>query len=90
MGRLKIKRKEVVIPFRETIAYRLLLLASSIILFVVALYITIGALRAGGVTVSFIASAAIGLIAAFAIFYNMDHLRDAKVPQRTLKKMKRR
>ncbi len=89
MGRLKIKRKEVVLPFRDTIAYRLLLLTGSIILFVIALYFAIGTFRAGA-TVSFIAPAAVGLGAAFAVFYNMDHLRDAKIPQRTLKKMRRR
>ena len=79
----------MVIPFRETIAYRLLLLTGSIILFVVALYMAIGAFRAG-ITVSFIAPAAVGLFAGFAVFYNMDRLRDVKVPQRTLKRMRRR
>ena len=47
MGRLKIKKKEVVIPFRETLAYRMLLLTASIVVFVVALYVMIGAVRAG-------------------------------------------
>ena len=89
MGRLKIKKKEAVIPFRETLAYRFLLLTASIGVFLFALYVFIGALR-DGLTVPLVSSAAAGLAAAFGIFYNLDHLRDAKIPQRTLKKMKRR
>lgn len=89
MGRLRIKKKEATIPFRETLAYRMMLFTGSVVAFLIALYIAIGALRAN-VTVSFIASAAVGVAAAFAIFYNLDHLRDARIPQRTLKRMKRR
>ena len=89
MGRLKIKKKEAVIPFRETLAYRFLLLGASIAGFLVALYLFIGALR-DSLTVPLVASAVAGVAAAFGIFYNLDHLRDAKIPQRTLKKMKRR
>jgi hypothetical protein len=89
VGRLKIKKKEVVIPFRETLAYRMILLTGSIILFLFALYVMIGALRAG-ITVSFIGAGVIGVAAAFAIFYNLDHLRDARIPKKTLSKMKRR
>jgi hypothetical protein len=89
MGRLRIKKKEATIPFRETLAYRMLLVTGSVVVFLVALYIAFGAFSTG-VTISFIASAAIGLAAAFAVFYNLDHLRDARIPQRTLKRMKRR
>ena len=89
MGRLRIKKKEVAIPFRETLAYRMMLFTGSVVVFLIALYVAIGALQAN-VTVSFIASAAVGVAAAFAVFYNLDHLRDARIPQRTLKRMKRR
>ena len=89
MGRLRIKKKETTIPFRETLAYRIVLFTGSVVVFLIALYVAIGALRAN-VTVSFIASAAVGVAAAFAVFYNLDHLRDARIPQRTLKRMKRR
>ncbi len=89
MGRLRIKKKEAVLPFRETLAYRTLLLAGSVVVFMVALYVMVGALIAK-ITMSFIISAVIGVAAAFAIFYNLDHLRSAKIPQRTLKRMKRR
>jgi len=89
MGRLRIKKKEAVLPFRETLAYRMLLLVGSVLVFIAALYVMVGALSAN-VTLSFAISAAIGVAAAFAIFYNFDHLRSAKVPARTLKRMKRR
>ena len=89
MGRLRIKKKEVVVPFRETFAYRMFLFTGSVIVFLAALYIAIGALR-GNVTISFIVSAAIGVAAAFAIFYNLDRLRDVRIPKRTLQRMKRR
>ena len=89
MGRLKIKKKEVVLPFRETLAYRMILLTVSVISFVVALYVASGALRAN-VSISFIAFAVIGVAAAIGIFYNFSRLRDAKIPKKTLNRMKRR
>ena len=89
MGRLRIKKKEAVIPFRETLAYRMILMAASIIVFLITLYTTISALQAGR-TVPGIISGVIGAAAAFAIFYNVDHLRDAKIPKQTLSRMKRR
>ena len=67
----------------------MMLVAGSIIAFLVALYIMIGAFQAG-VTVSFIASGVVAAAAAFAIFYNLDHLRDARIPKQTLNRMKRR
>ena len=38
MGRMRIKKKEAVIPFRETIAFRMMLLTVSVIFFFAALY----------------------------------------------------
>jgi hypothetical protein len=89
MGRLRIKKKEAIIPFRETLAYRMMLLAASVVGFLVALYILIGALQTG-MTISLVASGVIAAGGAFAIFYNADHLRDAKIPKQTLTRMKRR
>ena len=89
MGRLRIKKKEVAMPFRETLAYRMLLSTGSIVLFLVALYLAIGALRAGDTVLS-IASVVGGIIAALGTFYNLDRLRNARIPQGTLKRMKRR
>ena len=89
MGRLRIKKKEAVIPFRETLAYRMILLAVSVIVFLVALYIVISTLQTG-ISVAFIVSAVVGAGAAFAIYYNADHLREAKIPKQTLSRMKKR
>ena len=89
MGRLRIKKKEATIPFRETLAYRMFLLTGSVVLLLIALYVSIGAMTTSN-TVSLVASALIGVSAAFAVFYNLNHLSDARVSQRTLKRMKRR
>ncbi len=67
----------------------MMLLAGSVIVFLIALYITIGAIQ-GGITVSFVASGTVAAAGAFAIFYNADHLRNAKIPKQTLSRMKRR
>ncbi len=89
MGRMRIKKKEAVIPFRETLAYRMMSLAASIVVFSIGLYIMAGALRAG-ITTSFIASGVIAVGAAFAVFYHIDRLRTAKIPKETLNRLKRR
>ena len=89
MGRLRIKKKEAVLPFRETLAYRMILLAASVLVFLVALVLTLGALQVG-ISRSFYISGAVVAAAAFGIFYNVDHLRDARVPKQTLARMKRR
>jgi len=89
MGRMRIKKKEAVIPLRETLAYRMMLLAGSIIIFLIALYITVGAFQIG-ITTSSMAYAVIAAASAFAIFYNADHLRYAKIPKQTINRMKRR
>jgi hypothetical protein len=89
MGRLRIKKKEAVLPFRETLAYRMLLATGSIVVFLVALYYTISALRTGN-TIALVASAAVSIAAVIAVSYNLNHMRDVRIPQRTLKRMKRR
>ena len=89
MGRLRIKKKEAVVPFRETLAYRMLLASGSVLVFLAALYSAISSLRSG-TTISLIASAVVGIAAAYAVFYNLEHMRDVRIPQQTLKRMKRR
>jgi hypothetical protein len=88
MGRMRIKKKEAVIPFRETMAYRMMLAGGSLIVFMSALYILVGAFSTN--TTMAITAGAVGVAAAFGIFYNLDHLRYAKVPKRTMNRMKRR
>lgn len=89
MGRLRIKKKDAVIPFRQTLAYRTIMLMASIFLFLFSLYVMYGAL-ASNTTVSFIIGAVLGVGSAFMIFSNLRHLKDARIPSRTLKKMKYR
>ena len=89
MGRLRIKKKEAVMPFRETLAFRMLLASGSILVFLVALYSTISSVRTGN-TIALVASAAVAVAATVAVFYNLNHMRDVRIPQRTLKRMKRR
>jgi uncharacterized membrane protein (GlpM family) len=87
MGRMRIKKKETVIPFRETLAYRMILIGASLIVFVIALYLLVSAISTN-MTMA-IASGVVGLAAALSLFYNLDRLREAKVPKRTLNRMKR-
>jgi O-antigen/teichoic acid export membrane protein len=88
MGRLRIKKKEAVIPFRETLAYRMILLTVSAIAFLVAVSLLIGFL--GTNTIAAISSGAIAAAAAFGIFFNLERLRQARIPKHTLNRMKRR
>ena len=88
MGRIRIKKKEMVTPFRDTVAYRMMFIALSLLVFIIALYISIGALSTN--TTLAIAAGAVGVAAALGVFFNLDHLRTAKIPKRTLSRMKRR
>ena len=85
---MRIKKKEAVMAFRDTLAFRMILLTGSAAVFIVALIILARALTTNITTA--IASGVIGVAAALAIFYNLDHMRDAKIPRQTLNRMKRR
>lgn len=88
MGRMRIKKKEAVIPFQETVAFRLLLAGGWAVLFIVALYILAGAFRTS--TVLAIVSGAVSVASAYGIVYNLDHMREAKVSKQTMNRLKRR
>jgi polyferredoxin len=89
MGRMKIKKKETTLPFRQTMAYRMMLLTLSILFFIFTLYEMVTSLSANN-TLAFIMSAVVGVGAAIAVFYTLDHLRDGRVPATTMKRMRRR
>ena len=89
MGRLKIKKKESVMPLRQTMAYRMMLLTLSILFFVYTLYEMAIALTVNN-TLAFIIAAVVGVLAAIAVFYNLDRLKLAKIPAATAKRMHRR
>jgi hypothetical protein len=88
MGRLRIKKKEAVLPFRQTLAYRMLLLAGSVIVLLISFYILITNLAIN--LTAALPAGVIAAAAAFSVFYNLDRLRNAKIPKQTLQRMKRR
>ena len=67
----------------------MILLTLSILLFVWTLYEMVVSLMANN-TLAFIIAAVMGILAAFTVFYNLDHLRDAKIPAATSRRLKRR
>jgi hypothetical protein len=88
MGRMRIKKKEAVLPFRETLAFRMLLLSASVLVFILGLYFLATSLRTS--LAAAITSGAVSVAAAAAVFYNLEHMRDAKIPKQTANRMKRR
>ena len=89
MGRLRIKKKDAVLPFRETMAYRLLLATASVLILAVTVYFLLRYIRSGSNT-GMIVSVVGAVMAATSLFYNLSEVRNAKVPASTLKRAKRR
>jgi hypothetical protein len=89
MGRLRIKKKDIVIPFRQTMAYRLVLAMGSLLLVILTTYFLMRYIQSGN-TVGIIASIAGAVMAVTLLFYNLGEVRNAKVPSSTLKRARRR
>jgi hypothetical protein len=89
MGRMRIKKKSDFIPFPQTLAYRMILITFSILLFAYATYRAISSLYGDSVN-AIMLSSALMLITGFAVYYNMSHLKDARVSPAAAKRMKRR
>ena len=89
MGRLRIKKKDAVIPFRQTMAYRLLLATASLLLVMVTVYFVITYIQSRH-QVGMIVSIAAAVMAVTALLYNLGEVRNAKVPASTMKRAKRR
>jgi uncharacterized protein (UPF0333 family) len=89
MGRLRIKKKDIVIPFRQTMAYRLVLALGSLVLVILATYFLMKYIQSGDYA-GIIASIAGAVMAVTLLFYNLGEVRNAKVPSSTLKRAKRR
>jgi len=79
MGRMRIKKKSVVQPFRETLAYRLLLAVGCFIFFVFTIYEMVSALRVNN-TLAFVIAGIAGVLASIGIFYNLGRARDIGLP----------
>ena len=86
MGRMRIKKKEAVIPFRETVAFRMIIAGGWFVIFVAFLYILAGAFRTN-ITLA-IVSGLVSVAAAYGIIYNLDHMREAKVPKKLSRKLR--
>jgi len=78
----------MVVPFRETVAYRMIFVGASLVVFMIAFFTLIGALTTN--TTTAVAAGIVGAGAAYGLFYNLDHLRHARIPKRTINRMKRR
>ena len=88
MGRLKIKKKQAVLPFRETVAFRFIMVAIAAILFLIAAFQVIRAIQTDNTTLLVIAIAMTISTAALALF-NMSRMSGAKVPKSAQQRMKR-
>jgi hypothetical protein len=89
MGRIRIKKKDRVLPFRETVAYRFLIVAIAAILFVIALYQFFSAWGSDDSTSMIIAGLA-SAAAAFLGIYNFAQMQHARIPKQTLQRMRRK
>ena len=88
MGRMRIKKKDGVIPFRETLAFRLVLVTVSIAVLIFTLYQFVSGIRRESttlMTVSAIASA----MAVTSLFYNLGQVKNARVPEKSLRRTRR-
>jgi polyferredoxin len=81
MGRMRIKKKAEVKPFRQTMAYRLLLVLASFLIFLYTIYEMVSAYRVNN-TIAFIIAAVAGVLASIGIFFNLDRARYIPIPER--------
>lgn len=88
MGRLKIKKKHAVLPFRETVAFRFLMVAAAAVLFLIAVFQLIRAFESGNRTLLVISIVLTVGTAALALF-NLSQMSRAKVPKSAQQRLKR-
>ena len=89
MGRMRIKKKDQVLPFRQTMAYRLLLAAGSLVLLFATLFFLTTYIRSGN-TIGLIVSIVATVMAVTSLLYNLGEVRNAKVPASAMKRARRR
>jgi len=88
MGRLKIKKKEGVLPFRETVAFRFLMVALSAVLFLIAAFQLPRAIRDSNTTL-LVLSIVLTLGAGALALFHLSRLTAAKIPKSARDRMKR-
>ena len=86
---MRIKKKDAVLPFRETLAYRLMLSTGSLLLLLGTLFFLMRYIQSGNTT-GLIISIAAAVMAVTSLFYNLGQVRNAKVPASAMKRAKRR
>ena len=88
MGRKRIKKKEAVLPFRETVAYHFIMVVVAFILFAIAAIQIIRSIQLGS-TPAIVVSALLAAATAFFTVYSINKMRKAKIPRRTAQRMRR-
>ncbi len=88
MGRLRIKKKTAVLPFRQTVAFRFIMVAAAGILFLIAVFQLIRGFQTGN-TVLLAVAGAVTIGAAVMAFLNLGRMRHAKIPKSAQQRMKR-
>jgi hypothetical protein len=88
MGRLKIKKKNVVLPFRETVAFRFLMVGISVIFFLISVFQLIRGILSGNTTLLVIAIALTVGTGALTLF-NLSQISKARIPKSAQQRMKR-
>lgn len=88
MGRIRIKKKDSVLAFRETVAFRFILAVSCFLIFVIASIQTLRSIQQGN-TPSIVISLVLSVAAISFAIYNVSKMREAKVPRRAAQRMKR-
>ena len=86
---MRIKKKSAYIPFPQTVAYRMILLTISFLLFAYATYRSLASLYGDSLN-SMILFFSFMAITGFGLFYNMSRLKDAKVSPTAARRMRRR
>jgi hypothetical protein len=86
---MRIKKKDAVVPFRDTLAYRLLLSTVSVAVLIFTLYQFISGVRRRDMTLMIVAGGA-SAMAVTSLFYNLGQVRNARVPERPLRRAGRR
>ncbi len=88
MGRKRIKKKEAVIPFRQTVAYHFMMVVAAFILFVIASIQIIRSIQLGSTPAIVISALLAGATGIFTV-YNLKQMQSAKIPRKTAQRMRR-
>jgi hypothetical protein len=80
MGRMRIKKKGDVKPFRETMAYRLLLVLVSILVVLFSMFEMITWYSVNNT--AFVISIAAAVLFTVTLFYNLERARHIPMPDR--------